>query len=222
MKTIKKLLVLLTVACLTALSFSGCIAPKAYEPSDENLFEFVLLEDGTYSVALKVGETLPEVVNLPKTYEEKDVTAIAENGFKGAQLSEVRIPSTIKVVGKNAFYGSTLTSVYFYKGVEEIGDGAFHSCVGLTELNLPSSLKVIGASAFFGTSIRNLTLTEKVESIGTYAFAYCEKLVKVYISHSVSSIGENAFAHCNEDIAFELSASNQYFKLDSNGFPVLK
>lgn len=222
MKTLKKLLVLLIAGCLMVLSFSGCISPKAYEPSDESLFEFVALEDGTYSVAAKEGSKFPEIVNLPKEYNEKAVTAVAENGFKGCEIVEVRIPSTIKVVGKNAFYGSTLTSVYFYKGVVEIQDGAFYSCKGITELNLPASLKVIGASAFFGVSIRNLKLTEKVETVGAYAFAYCENLSKVYISHSVSSLAETAFNGCSSNIAFEISASNTHYKLNESGFPVSK
>lgn len=221
MKTLKKLVALVALSCLLTCVFSGCIEPKVYEPTDESLFNFVLLEDGTYSIALKEGETLPEVVNLPKTYNEANVTVIAENGFKGASLKEVRIPATIKVVGASAFYGCTsLEKVHFYKGVEEIQAGAFYGCSAIKQLDLPSSLKVIGDSAFFGLSITNLTLTDKVESVGNHAFAYCASLSKVYISHSVSSLAENAFVGASAELEYEISASNAYYKLDENGIPV--
>ncbi len=231
MKTLKKLVALLAMGCLFVFAFVGCGGPKAYVPTNESVFEYALLEDGTYSIALKeeylsvpleMLSIIGETISIPKEHEGKAVTAISENGFRGLNASEVRIPSSIKVVGKNAFYGSTISSVYFYKGVEKICDGAFHSCKNITSLTLPSSLQEIGASAFFGISIRDLKLPEKVKTVGAYAFAYCADLSSVYISHSVSSIGESAFTGCSEKLVFEISASNTYFKLDENGFPVAK
>lgn len=223
MKTLKKLIAVLTLCCLFSFAFSGCIETKPYTPSDESLFEFTLLEDGTYAISAKVDADLPEIVNLPKEYSDKAVTAVLENAFKGTAVKEVRIPATIKVVGKNAFYGcESLTSVYFYKGVEEIQAGAFYGCKGIKELNLPSSLKIVGDSAFSGISITRLKLTEKVTTVGNYAFAYCENLIEVYISHSVSSLASTAFDGANEAIEFEISASNAYYKLDANGMPVAK
>ena len=223
MKILKKVIALFIIACLSTVLLTGCIDAKAYEGSDESLFEFVLLEDGTYSVCAKDVSELPESVSVPKTYNEADVTVIAENAFKGASIKEVRIPSTIKVVSNSAFYGCVnLTTVYFYKGVEEIGAGAFYGCKGIKQLSLPSSLKVIGDSAFCNTSITNLTLTEKVETVGNLAFAYCSDLTKVYISHSVSSLASNAFVGANSELQFEISASNAYYKLDENGKPVAR
>ncbi len=222
MKTLKKVLALLTLCCLTVALFAGCIEAKEYVATDEACFNFTLLEDGTYAVSAKEVEALPEIVNLPKEYEGAKVTAVLENGFKNAAISEVRIPETYKVIGANAFSGAALTKLYFFKGVEEIQAGAFYGCSGITELNLPSSLKVIGDAAFSGLSIRNLTLTSKVQTVGANAFAYCEKLEKVYISHSVASIGANAFVGISDKAEFEISASNLYYKLGEDGYPVAK
>ena len=223
MKRLKKLITLALTLCVLTVAFSGCIQPKTYTPSDENLFEFVLLDNGSYSVAVKAGATLPETVYLPKTYNEKAVTVVAAGAFIGSGVKNVCIPSNIKTVGENAFYGcESLESVYFYKGVEEIQAGAFYNCKGLKELNLPSSLKVIGNSAFCNISISRLKLTEKVESVGEFAFAYCGDLISVYISHSVSSLASNAFVGINEKAEFEISASNAYYKLDENGLPVAR
>ncbi|MBQ3571551.1 MAG: leucine-rich repeat domain-containing protein [Clostridia bacterium] len=223
MKLLKKAVALFIIACLATALLTGCIDAKAYEGSDESLFNFVLLEDGTYSVCAKDVNDLPESVSVPKTYNEADVTVIAENAFKGASIKEVRIPGTIKTISNSAFYGCVdLTTVYFYKGVEEIGAGAFYGCKGIKQLNLPSSLKVIGDSAFCNVSITKLTLTEKVETVGNLAFAYCTELNKVYISHSVSSLASNAFVGSSSELEFEISASNAYYKLDENGKPVAR
>jgi hypothetical protein len=140
MKTLKKLITLALTLCVLAVAFSGCIQPKTYTPSDENLFEFVLLDNGSYSVAVKAGATLPETVYLPKTYNEKAVTVVAAGAFIGSGVKNVCIPSNIKTVGENAFYG----------------------CVGLKEIVIPCSVTKIEAKAFYGCE--NLTIKCKASS----------------------------------------------------------
>ena len=226
MKSLKKLFALILIGCLSVSLLTGCLnGPKEYVPSDEKYFEFVALEDGTYAVALKAGAVIPEgeTLKLPVEYNEKAVTMVAENGFKGSNVKSVQIPKNIKVIGKTAFYGcEQLSSIYFYKGVSEIQTGAFYGCSAIEELDLPESLKVIGDSAFTSTSIISLTLPRGIESVGDSAFAYCLRLNKVYIPHTLSSLAENAFKGSNEEkIEFEISASNDYYKL-VNGKPVKK
>ena len=224
MKALKKLFALILIGCLALSALSGCLkGPKDYLPSDENLFDFVQLNDGTYSVALKAGAEIPEneALKLPNAYNGKAVTQVAENGFKESAVKEVQIPASIKVIGKTAFYGCvSLSSVYFYNGVSEIQAGAFYGCSSIKELTLPSSLKVIGESAFAATSIIILELPAGLERVGSFAFAYCERLAQVSISHTVRSLAENAFVGSNEDkIEFTISASSNYYKLE-NGKPV--
>lgn len=223
MKSFKALLISVIIASLTVLGFSGCIEPKTYQATSDDLFNYTLLEDGTYAISAKDVAALPESVYIPKEYEGKAVSTIAEGAFKNAMITELCLPSNIKVVSKNAFNGcKSLAKVYFYKGLVEIQAGAFYGCVALEQLNLPSSLQIIGESAFVGCAIRKLSLPEKVVSIGSTAFAYCSNLASVYIGHNVSEIAENAFVGVSEEVEFEISASNAYYKLDENGNIVKK
>ena len=60
------------------------IAKKNYSDkvTDENKFEFVLLDGGeSYGVKVKAGEYLPETVFLPDKHENKPVTEILAEGF---------------------------------------------------------------------------------------------------------------------------------------------
>ena len=226
MKALKKLFALVLIGCLALSVLSGCLdGPKEYVPSDEKYFEFIELEDGTYAIALKADAVIPEgeVLKLPGEYNEKAVTMVAANGFKGSEIKSVQIPKNIKVIGETAFYGcEQLSSIYFYKGVSEIKAGAFYGCSAIEELILPESLKIIGDSAFTSTSIVSLTLPTGIETIGNFAFAYCARLNRVYIPYTLSSLAENAFANSNEDkIEFTISASSDYYKL-VDGKPVKK
>ena len=220
MKVLKKLVTLILVGCLALLTFSGCLdGPKEYVPSDEKLFEFIQLDDGTYAVALKADAVIPEdeALKLPNVYNGKAVTMVAENGFMGTAVKSIQIPASIKVIGKTAFYGClSLSSIYFYSGVSEIQAGAFYGCSAIEELILPTSLRVIGESAFTATSIVDLQLPRGLEKIGGFAFAYCERLATVYIPHSVSDIAENAFVESNEEkIEFTISESSNYYKVEN-------
>ena len=202
MKALKKLFALILIGCLALSALSGCLkGPKDYLPSDENLFDFVQLDDGTYSVALKAGAEIPEneALKLPNAYNGKAVTQVAENGFKESAVKEVQIPASIKVIGKTAFYGCvSLSSVYFYNGVSEIQAGAFYGCSSIEELTLPSSLKVIGESAFAATSIISLQLPAGLETVGSFAFAYCESATSITLPNTLNKIGSHSFVKCNK------------------------
>jgi hypothetical protein len=217
MKSLKKLFALILIGCLSISLLTGCLnGPKKYVPSDEKYFEFIELDDGTYAVSLKADAVIPEgePLKLPVEYNEEAVTAVADNGFKESSVKSVQIPKNIKVIGETAFYGCEQLSSVYFGGVREIQSGAFYGCSAIEKLDLPRSLRVIGDSAFTSTSIIGLVLPDGVETVGNFAFAYCARLDSVSISYTVSSLAENAFKGSNEEkIEFEISASNDYYKL---------
>ena len=222
MKSLKRITLLLLVLLLTVISFTGCIDAKAYEATETKYFSYELLENGTYSIKAKDISNLPERLYIPEEIDGITVSTIEAEGFVAANITELCIPGNIKVVGDNAFNGCVnLSKLYIYRGVTTIGNGAFYGCVLIKNLNLPSTLKTIGNSAFVGLAITQLNLPEKVETIGELAFAYCASLVKVYIGHNVTEIGENAFYAISDAVEFEISASNETYKL-VDGKPVKK
>lgn len=182
-----------------------------------------------YAISAKDVDNLPDEVRIPKTYDdgihgELPVGAIKNGGFEGAKITKVYLPLNVKIIGDNAFAEcSNLTEAYFYKGagVQEIGVNAFLKCTSLSELSCPNSLIKVDSYAFWGcVSLERVKLPEKTQSIGDCAFAYCSALNYFYIPTALSEIGAEAFIGCDE-ITYEVSASNNYFKL-SDGKVVSK
>ncbi len=222
MKSLKKLIASALVFAIV-LTFCACdFGPKQYEASDLSYFEFTEIAEG-YAVSAKNVNNLPEKLNIPEFYEDKPVIKIDDNGFVGAQIKDLAIPSSVKYIGSHAFENSTLESIYFFTGVQIIWDAAFYGCKSLKTLNLPRSLMSLGQSAFAScTSISAVVLPEKLIAVNNACFAYCLALERVYIPRTVSIIGESVFVGCSGNIEFEISASNEHYKLDANGYPVAR
>ena len=137
---------------------------------------YTLNEAGTAYTVTGVENKYVRNVEIPDTYEDLPVTAIADAVFE-----DVGAISSIKL-GKN---------------VETIGERAFYNCDGLTQLTLPDSLRVVGISAFScSDSLEELTLGNGTKEIGYAAFSGCTALAKVAIPASVTKINEDAFAGC--------------------------
>ncbi len=149
----------------------------------EQLFTFTLLENGTYEIAAKDVNNLPEELNIPSTYKGIAVTKIASNAFHGSNSL-----NTTKF----------LTSVTVPEGITTIGDGAFGFCHDLEIISLPSTLKTIEANAFLKCYLLDyVTIPASVTSIGDWAFANCEALTTIEIMEGVTDIGEYVFYECS-------------------------
>lgn len=81
---------------------------------------------------------------------EGEVTSISVAAFAFCNnLTEVKIPETVKTIGDNAFsFCVNLNSVVLNDGLEEIGERAFMHCRNLGELVLPGTVTAIGEDAF--------------------------------------------------------------------------
>ena len=167
----------LILSCLFFL-FS-CTAKKEKGPEEPGFLAYTLLDDGTYSVALKdsyrqidlgdgsvqTGEDRlllsGESITVPETYEGKPVTQIADCGFMGSQLKELLLPQSITYIGKNAFYGMDLVDgIELPDGVKIIGDHAldFGSATE-RKLVLPLSVEYLGISAL-GRNVKVMYMGE--------------------------------------------------------------
>ena len=113
MKSLKRIIAS-ALAFAIVLTFCACdFGPKQYAASDLAYFEFTEITGG-YAISAKNVNDLPEKLNIPETYNDAPVIKIDDNGFAGAQIKDLAIPSSVKYIGSHAFENSTLESIYFF------------------------------------------------------------------------------------------------------------
>lgn len=142
-------------------------------PFTSSVLEYTLLPDDTYGVFAGSGASSMAVIEIPATYNNKAVTQIMANGFKGlSMLQQVNIPDS----------------------VTQIGQYAFSECTSLDNVVVPNSVTIIDDYAFYKcTSLKSISLSNTLQTIGAYSFNGCSQLTTIVIPDSVSRIGKYAF-----------------------------
>ena len=95
-----------------------------------------------------------------------------EFAYNNSKLTDIVIPSNIKIIYPKAFQRSGVYHVAIDEGCAYIHTSAFASCVNLEVVELPSSIGTIDTAAFFGCS--NL---HTIVYAGTYQ-EWCENVYK--------------------------------------------
>lgn len=157
------------------------------------------------------GRALKQDMVIPSTYNETEVNAIAQNGFKYAKLTSVTVPNTISSMEASAFSTcKNLQKVYiddvrawcvinFANGESNpLGNGADLYVLGekfvypVIPNNNDSEIKNY---AFYGcTSIKNVIISDNITRVGDGAFQNCSDLTGVILSDTVVSVGSHAFS----------------------------
>ena len=122
--------------------------------------------------------------------------------LNGEKLSEIVIPSEIKVIPPYAFYGcDTLTKVTFEDTVDLIGVGAFADCTALTAVQRiigGGTIRTAGAYIVQGGAFSGCTSLTDVPSvydyIGKQAFANCTALTEIELD--TTQLAPDAFKGC--------------------------
>ncbi len=111
--------------------------------------EYILLDDGTYSV-IGIGTCAETDIAIPEKYNEKPVTAIGESAFKNcSSIKYITIPKSIINIGNSAFeHCDGLTFASIPEGVTSIGENAFKGCKNLVKISIPDSIRDISNGAF--------------------------------------------------------------------------
>ncbi|WP_295912586.1 leucine-rich repeat domain-containing protein [uncultured Alistipes sp.] len=152
------------------------------------------------SEAVYESATFPAVfngnVNLTAIVLPANVTAVANNAFRGTGFTSVRILANI-TYGTSAFNScASLASVTFDEGVQAIAGSMFTGCP-LTSVTIPASVTSIGGNAFQNCkSLTSVTLGTGVKTIGGYAFGGCAMLTEMIFPDATETIEQNAFADC--------------------------
>lgn len=98
--------------------------------------------------------------------------SIAEPGFNGSHVSEIRIMSKLKVIPSNCF-----------------------RCPNLEKLELPDSVKTIESRAICETKLVELEIPKSVSTIGNYGIIHNNLLKEVRFKGPLKYLGNYALSH---------------------------
>ena len=115
------------------------------------------------------------------------VTVVPSQMFSDNRVLEsVYIGDGVQTIGKDAFaMDSCLTDVRWPSSLRVIEHGAFYEC-DLREITLPDSLEIVGTYSFaYNERLRRVVLGPAVSFVGTYAFADCYGLEEVTVRATV-------------------------------------
>ena len=152
--------------------------------------------------------------SLKKVIYEEGVTSIGNfacfpgSDFSSSQLTEIRLPSTLKRIGLRAFSRTALPSPMLSENVEELGSYAFAQCQSMTSVTIPASVTTMGSGVFMECSaIRDIEFRNAL--IGAECFAGCTSLETLVIPNQVASIYKGAFNRCTglKDVTMPIEQS---------------
>ena len=122
------------------------------------------------------------------------LTTIEEETFYATYVTQIMIPSTVKVIKAKAFYECPLLmDIQLKKGLEEIGESAFEGCSDLQRVQqLDVNYTKIGKSAFRRcVDLQSFTIPGTVKIIPSYLFEYC-RLTELIINEGVEKLDDYA------------------------------
>ena len=154
---------------------------------------------GGVSITYKIyNNTLAGAFNGNKNFRKvilpRELPAVGEYIFTGAEVESVVMPATPMHICHNAFAGvGNIHQITIPEDVSSIGDHAFNGC-GLTSVIIPESCTHIGAYAFIGTHIREIRSSYLTE-LGKGAFMNVPLSGRLDLP-SLTHIPAGAFSGC--------------------------
>lgn len=182
---------------LICLFSSGCnyVVNYEYKVEYEGGEGYYVVKASGYTNRLK-GE-----LEIPSYYGEGDkyapVREIADEAFRGAEITKLVIPATITKIGAAAFANcSHLKEVVFEEGIsiDEIPQGMFGFDRSLTSITIPDTVETIGYRAFYDCErLATVNLSQNLKTITMSAFENCYVLSGISFPEGLESIGALAF-----------------------------
>ncbi len=216
------------LSLLLVLVASVAISHMCYaETSEDGLFYYTILSDGTAQVTGCVGSQTN--VTIPSTVDGYTVTSLDD--FSSDGIVSITIPTTVKriednafesckklqsvkflgdgleYIGKYAFFDCNLQSFQFPSTVKEVGRVAF-GYADFESITVPKSVTVWGDGIFFNSSkLRNVVFEEGAITVPDSMFQGCSELTSVKLSNTIQTIEESAFSHVDKITEINIPAS---------------
>lgn len=180
-------------------------------------FKFKLDKEKRFYTLVKVKAPDAVSIGVPKIYDGKYVTAIADRAFEGCKmLRSAEFPDSVTSVGSFVFaHCDNLRELTVPDSVTSIGERFLSDCYGLERATVCgaavghlrynyrlesaeiTSGENIPAAAFRNMKrLKSVRLPEKLKSIGAEAFGGCSALEAVNIPNGTDTICRDAFSGC--------------------------
>ena len=186
-------------------------------------FTYEITEEGVTVTGYNGGEL---ILVIPDTVEDKPVTAIAANAFKGkGNLKAILIPDSVKSIGKSAFEDcksltSMKTPVYTCEDAPYFGalfgasshetNGSFVPAT-LSTLVITAGENIPDYAFYACRGFEAVSLPETLTEIGDFAFYGCQNLTYIPTDRTaLTAVGERAFAGCTKLLELTLPATVTY------------
>lgn len=189
---------------------------------------FTLNSDGSGYTVSNIGSCTDSDIVIPLTYNNKKVTGIGANVFKGYTfIQSVKLHENITSIGENAFYNcSGLIKIEIPENITYIGDKAFWGCSNVSVLTFSAkniSDNNFGTWVFSGVGQHlndvKLEFTDSVTRVPK-SFCNCFNLVPSYTSihlgANITEIGNNAFSNCQK--VYTISLPNRLVSIGEYAF----
>ncbi|MGM9972297.1 MAG: leucine-rich repeat protein [Anaeroplasmataceae bacterium] len=174
--------------------YDGNIIEKKIS-NQPNLLSFYELVDNTYEVS--AGSCYDETITIPKYYNGKLVTSIADYGFfNHSKLTNIILPDSITNIGTYAFASTNIINIDIPTSVTNISSFAFFNCTKLSSIDISGNINIINEGLFqLCSSLSSIQIPESVNTLGEYAFSE-SGLISIDIPSSIKTIKSSAFMNC--------------------------
>ncbi len=180
-------------------------------------FKFKLDKEKRFYTLVKVKAPNALSIGVPKIYDGKYVTAIADRAFEGCNmLRSAEFPDSVTSVGSFVFaHCDSLRELTVPDSVTSVGERFLSDCYGLERVTVCGaavghlrynyrleSVDIISGEHIPAAAFRNMKrlksvrLPEKLKSIGAEAFSGCAALEAVDIPNGTDTICRDAFCGC--------------------------
>jgi BspA type Leucine rich repeat region (6 copies) len=130
-------------------------------------------------------------INLPST-----LRIIGNKAFAGVPITSISIPAAVERIGENAFYESSVEHIYFPASsvLTTIGDSAF-AYTHLSSITIPATVTTLGSAIFRWSTTTHVAFESPsaLRTLPSTTFQHAIEVQSVTLPEGLTAIGANAF-----------------------------
>lgn len=169
---------------------------------------YELYADGEY--AAKLGSSQAKYIGIPSLYYAKPLKRISVNGFEGADIKGIRIPTSVDFIGAEAFNGCEMLKDVYYDGDIEGWSKIVFQTKNSNPLCNGATLHLMGEK------VTDVVLPSSVAKLNKYAFYGCSSLKSITIGKDVNEIGEAVIGKANNLETITIEQENPVYSSEGN------